>query len=184
MCGRCSPGPQKRQLRPSSTSMNIFRMKGRSRAEQGPQAWARGASARWHRHVEWPLACFPQLGQHRDVGKGRGEKLPKGKRDHIAFGGAGVESFCSEVEGERLRLWRRQAPKTPHHFHSTALISSSLVSHTILCAFIGRPGSGHLVVGLALGRSLGWSNRSRVLLRSLQGLHCGMQESDEERAWR
>jgi hypothetical protein len=32
-----------------------------------------------------------------------------------------VESFFSEVEGERLRLWRRQAPKTHDHFHSSAL---------------------------------------------------------------
>ncbi len=63
-----------------------------------------GASARWHRHGEWPLACFPQLGQHRDVGKGRGKKTLKGKRDHSAFGGAGVESFCIEWEGERLRM--------------------------------------------------------------------------------
>jgi hypothetical protein len=135
-------------------------MKGRSRAEQGPQAWAMRASARGHRPGEWPLRCFPQLGQHRDVGKGRGKKTAEGKRDHSAFGGAGVESFCSfcsKWEGERLRLWRRQAPKTHHHFHSSALISSSLVSDTILCAFIGRPGSGHLVVGLALGLSLGWS---------------------------
>jgi len=68
-----------------------------------------------------------------------------------------VESFCSEWEGERLRLCRRQAPKTHHHFHSSALISSSLVFDTILSAFFGRPGCGHLVVGLALERSLGWS---------------------------
>jgi hypothetical protein len=68
-----------------------------------------------------------------------------------------VESFCSEWEGERLRLYGRQAPKRHHHFHSTELISSYLVSDTILSAFIARPGSGHLVIGLALGRSLGWS---------------------------
>jgi hypothetical protein len=68
-------------------------MKGRSSAEQGPQAWAMGASERGHRLGEWPLRCFPQLGQHRDAGKGRGEKALKGKREHSAFGGAGVESF-------------------------------------------------------------------------------------------
>jgi hypothetical protein len=54
-------------------------------------------------------------------------------------------------------LWRREAPKTHHGFHSTALISSSQVPDTILCAFLGQPGSVHLVVRLALGRSLGWS---------------------------
>jgi hypothetical protein len=97
------------------------------------------------------------LGSTGTLARAEGKKPLKGKRDHSAFGGAGVESFCSEWEGERLRLCRRQAPKTHHHFHSTALISSSLESDTILSAFIRRPGSGHLVVGLALGRSLEWS---------------------------
>jgi hypothetical protein len=95
-----------------------------------------------HRLGEWPLRCFPQLGQHRDVGKGRGGRSLKGKRDHSAFGGAGVESFCSEWEGERLRLWRRQAPKTHHHFNSSALLSSSLVSETSCVHFLGDQGAG------------------------------------------
>jgi hypothetical protein len=140
------------------------------------------ASARGHRPGEWPLRCFPQLGQHRDVGKGRGKKPLKGKRDHSAFGGAGVESFCSEWEGERLRLWRRQAPQnTPSFQFFCAAIVLSGVRYHLLCIYWAtreRASGGWIRIRMAVLGLVTWPNRSRVLLRSLEGLHCGMQESE------
>ena len=82
MSGRCSPGLQKRQLRPSSASLYIFGMKGCSRAVQGGQGWALRAMSRGHRHGLWPLLVSARRGPHRYVFRlieGAKEKETEGK---------------------------------------------------------------------------------------------------------
>ena len=87
-------------------------MKGRSRAEQGLQAWAMGASARWHPHGESPVRGGLRPGRGHSVATWAEALMEKnrcrraGPQRHRRGRGA---TLGSALEGERLQFWRRQA---------------------------------------------------------------------------
>jgi hypothetical protein len=150
-------------------------MKGRSRAEQGPQAWAMGASARWHPHGEPPVRGGLRPGRGHSVATWAEALMEKNRcrnagpqrhrRGRVQRLGA-----LSKASGYSFGDARRNI--YIFFFQFLACVSSCHLPQITLWASIGRPGAANQVAGLACNSPGTGSNRDRVLLRSLEGLDC------------
>jgi hypothetical protein len=119
-----------------------------------------------------PAALEAPQRRHIDSGSDGNTRLRRaGPQRHRRGRGA---ALGSAVKSERLQFWKRQAPHIYLFSQLLACVSSFPWRQITLWASIGRFGAANQVATLACNSPWAWPKLSRVLLRNLEGLNCGL----------